>query len=130
MLVQLGLCQTWSETPKTGFLASRLIIVFEDIERPSSSLVKPSVSNIKHIYMHQYFFVMSLPGPFFFKVHSFDYSCSLVLSPVFVRLCSDGLWHKELILTLLWAQKLDLFVCIYLNHAPQVELVDLSNIKE
>ena len=25
VLVQLGLCQTWSETPKTGFLASRLI---------------------------------------------------------------------------------------------------------
>ena len=24
VLVQLGLCQTWSETPKTGFLASRL----------------------------------------------------------------------------------------------------------
>ena len=24
-LVQAGLCQTWSETPKTGFLASRLI---------------------------------------------------------------------------------------------------------
>ena len=23
--VQVGLCQTWSETPKTGFLASRLI---------------------------------------------------------------------------------------------------------
>ena len=25
VLVQLGLCQTWSESPKTGFLASRLI---------------------------------------------------------------------------------------------------------
>ena len=24
-LVQVGLCRTWSETPKTGFLASRLI---------------------------------------------------------------------------------------------------------
>ena len=24
MTVQVGLCQTWSETPKTGFLASRL----------------------------------------------------------------------------------------------------------
>ena len=24
-LVQAGLCRTWSETPKTGFLASRLI---------------------------------------------------------------------------------------------------------
>ena len=26
MAVQVGLCQTWSETPKTGFLASRLIL--------------------------------------------------------------------------------------------------------
>ena len=25
VIVQAGLCQTWSETPKTGFLASRLI---------------------------------------------------------------------------------------------------------
>ena len=25
-LVQAGLCRTWSETPKTGFLASRLIL--------------------------------------------------------------------------------------------------------
>ena len=24
-LVQVGLCRTWSETPKTGFLTSRLI---------------------------------------------------------------------------------------------------------
>ena len=27
VLVQVGLCQTWSETPKTGFLTSRLIYV-------------------------------------------------------------------------------------------------------
>ena len=27
MAVQPGLCFTWSETPKTGFLASRLILV-------------------------------------------------------------------------------------------------------
>ena len=26
-LVQAGLCRTWSETPKTGFLASRLIYI-------------------------------------------------------------------------------------------------------
>ena len=25
LTVQVGLCQTWSETPKTGFLASRLM---------------------------------------------------------------------------------------------------------
>ena len=29
LLVQLGLCQTWSETPKTGFLASWLIYLFK-----------------------------------------------------------------------------------------------------
>ena len=28
-LVQAGLCRTWSETPKTGFLASRLINIIE-----------------------------------------------------------------------------------------------------
>ena len=27
VIVQAGLCQTWSETPKTGFLASRLSTV-------------------------------------------------------------------------------------------------------
>ena len=26
--VQPGLCRTWSETPKTGFLTTRLILVF------------------------------------------------------------------------------------------------------
>ena len=25
--VQAGLCQTWSDTPKTGFLASRLTVI-------------------------------------------------------------------------------------------------------
>ena len=32
MTVQVGLCQTWSETPKTGFLGSRLKfdIVFQN----------------------------------------------------------------------------------------------------
>ena len=28
MAAQAGLCQTWSETPKTGFLASQLILFF------------------------------------------------------------------------------------------------------
>ena len=28
MAVQLALCWTWSETPKTGFLAARLICVY------------------------------------------------------------------------------------------------------
>ena len=28
--VQLGLCQTWSETPKTGFLITRLKLCKED----------------------------------------------------------------------------------------------------
>ena len=31
MTVQPGLCRTWSETPKTGFLASRLIIITRKI---------------------------------------------------------------------------------------------------
>ena len=28
MTVQVGLCRTWSETPKTGFLASRLNCIY------------------------------------------------------------------------------------------------------
>ena len=32
MTVQPGLCQTWSETPKTGFLTTRLIsFVFREV---------------------------------------------------------------------------------------------------
>ena len=30
LTVQVGLCQTWSETPKTGFLASRLICFYTE----------------------------------------------------------------------------------------------------
>ena len=30
MVVQPGLCRTWSETPKTGFLTTRLILFTEE----------------------------------------------------------------------------------------------------
>ena len=32
--VQADLCRNWSETPKTGFLASRLIILWPKIQAP------------------------------------------------------------------------------------------------
>ena len=38
MIVQAGLCLTWSETPKTGFLASRLI------RRTTVSLFTPTLA--------------------------------------------------------------------------------------
>ena len=31
IVVQPGLCRTWSETPKTGFLTSQLILSFYDL---------------------------------------------------------------------------------------------------
>ena len=36
MTVQVGLCRTWSETPKTGFLASQLIYSLPNIPLSSS----------------------------------------------------------------------------------------------
>ena len=59
--VQPGLCQTWSETPKTGFLITRLIILWNlftvvkiqkliphqyEIKRNTSTVSKKSVSCI------------------------------------------------------------------------------------
>ena len=46
MTVQAGLCRTWSETPKTGFLASRLSYSFlhSDLNLQDSDGNVPSVS--------------------------------------------------------------------------------------
>ena len=45
VVVQTGLCRTWSETPKTGFLTSRLI--YHDIEQ----FVKNNQGCPNYIYM-------------------------------------------------------------------------------
>ena len=37
MAVQPGLCRTWSEIPKTGFLTTRLIFAFQTIETDGAS---------------------------------------------------------------------------------------------
>ena len=39
--VQPGLCRTWSETPKTGFLTMRLICVFCKLEKGPERQVNP-----------------------------------------------------------------------------------------
>ena len=43
-LVQVGLCRTWSETPKTGFLASRLIY---SIKKDVSTIFMRNVSKVQ-----------------------------------------------------------------------------------
>ena len=45
MTVQVGLCQTWSETPKTGFLASRLISISNS--RHYRTILIPDLSTIE-----------------------------------------------------------------------------------
>ena len=39
MTVQVGLCRTRSETPKTGFLASRLILFKQRPDQPAQNLL-------------------------------------------------------------------------------------------
>ena len=39
MVVQPGLCRTWSETPKTGFLTTRLIISTLNLPRATSARI-------------------------------------------------------------------------------------------
>ena len=38
-LVQAGLCRTWSETPTTGFLASRLIYIESNFQKLKTLLL-------------------------------------------------------------------------------------------
>ena len=40
VVVQPGLCRTWSETPKTGFLRTRLIYLSIVMSFPLSSIIK------------------------------------------------------------------------------------------
>ena len=46
--VQPGLCRTWSETPKTGFLRTRLILSLE-WSLPSGGVVTSSISNVNNV---------------------------------------------------------------------------------
>ena len=56
VLVQLGLCRTWSETPKTGFLASWLIRSCI-ILIPECHLVWPGLGSI---FLHSLFYMCSI----------------------------------------------------------------------
>ena len=53
MAVQPGLCATWSETPKTGFLTTRLILLQDlqvrlDRQEESSNKLRNENGNLNH----------------------------------------------------------------------------------
>ena len=66
--VQPGLCGTWSETPKTGFLTTRLICISLRIDclvetRNYSMLVPAFVASSFGVTDENYLFVKDMSGP-------------------------------------------------------------------
>ena len=69
LAVQPGLCWTWSETPKTGFLTTRLILASVVVQNQNSLLVSAKIK-IRFLLLFMSVILHSIDNPFKFSPQS------------------------------------------------------------